>query len=427
FESGRWNRMQILPPGRVFPLASDTPPAAGQDLQVLGVLEGWEDDNATYVAEESWPGFPLSLVLARKGRLTPTETLIILRQIARGLDQAQRRGWEIRDLRPSNFIICFPSETNQSDVRKLIDRRIDCWPSFVVKMRVHDCMRALIEPAPSIESSLATAGDRSLTVDQIQRRFMGLTIHLLTGGTGELPTDILPAELMELFVSCSQNFMSPTRFLEHFAAALPESPEEPAELSWAWADYAKAIGASNSAPTPAPQPAAAAPRPTVSTPFIPVAPPAANDPSAVFNLNAVFTPESMLPSPNGEQAADGVLQRANVIPPAPKVEEPELSVPSMPETPFDPRPIDDMARAAAPSVEEEVTLVPLSQKKPNRFLKLLRLSAQVTAIGLAPIAVFIAIVVVQSQEEANAGDDAALPTIDEPQPQLAPSDDRPQN
>lgn len=407
-------RMQILPPGRVFPLTSDTPPAAGQDLQVLGVLEGWEDDKATYVAEEAWPGFPLSLALARKGRLTPTETLIVLRQIARGLDQAQRRGWEIRDLRPSNLMVCFQSETNQSDIRKMIDRRIDCWPSFVVKLRVHDCMRALIEPAPTIESSLAAAGDRTLTVDQIQRRFMGLTIHLLTGGTGELPTDSLPAKLMELFVKCSKSFMSPTRFLEHFAAALPEAPEEPAELSWAWADYSKALNAPE--PIPAPKPVTSRPP---ASPFIPVAPPAAGDPANVFNLSAVFSQEPLSPAPNGKHAADGVLQRANIIPPAPQTEEPEPSIQNNAETPFDTRPLDDTNGASTPTVDDEVTLVPLSQKKPNRALKFLRLTAQVTAIGLAPIAVFICVVVVQAREEASAKNGTPLPIIEEPQAQVA--------
>lgn len=404
-------RVQILPPERVHPGSPSPTPQSADALQLLRVLEAWEGDEATWVAEEGWPGFPLSLVLATKGRLTATETLIALRQVALGIEQAQRHSVEIPDLRPANLVVCFPATTNQSDLRKNLERRLDCWPSFVIKIRTQATTLSLLEPPHQIERALVNASVNDSENERLKRRFLALAIELLTGGTGELPTESLPPALMDLFVECGRKMQSgerlpePEDVLENFADALPEAPPELAAVTWSWADYSNA----KSQPIPAPAPAAAdsvidSDRSTVVLPPSPF-----TESARLVNSFAVPAPSRPAAHARPPEPVDLELEdqprrprRARVVPQPGPI---EIATEFAPLTeaeaavrlrigdpaPFDPAPVDDAAIAAAniEPTEPSIELAPMSSRNSGRLGKIAIGLLQLIAIVVIPIVIFI--------------------------------------
>jgi len=75
-------------------------------------------DGMPYIAMELLHGEDLSTLLARRGRLTASETAEIVRQICVGLGQAHAEGIVHRDLKPANI---FLSQSGQERVVKILD------------------------------------------------------------------------------------------------------------------------------------------------------------------------------------------------------------------------------------------------------------------------------------------------------------------
>lgn len=257
--------MQILPPFRIISSQHYTPippqldeADMAQYPHLMDVFEGWESNSAIYLAEENWPGFTLPYLLRIKGRLKPVEALVLLRQVVHGLNQAAKCGIDVRQVRPRDFQVCFQQRTTQADLRQLLERRIEMWPTFVVKLRTHAAIRALIQPESEIESAIVDL--KQSHPELLHQRFIALAIELLTGKTGELPRESLPDGLFSLFEKCgrdireNQPVLAPSELVEAFATSVEDAPEEPAFRSylWAGAPNGKVVETpdSNSAKTP---------------------------------------------------------------------------------------------------------------------------------------------------------------------------------
>ncbi|MFT5466637.1 MAG: hypothetical protein ACI8UO_001737 [Verrucomicrobiales bacterium] len=397
-------RVQILPPGRVHEAAPSASPQSEDTQQLLKVLEAWEGDNATWVAEEGWPGFSLSLVLATKGRLSATETLIALRQVAIGIAQARKHRVEIPDLRPANLLICFPASTNQSDLRRSLGRRLDCWSSFVIKLRVHATTRSLLEPPHAIELALVNASVDDSEDERLKRRFLALAIELLTGGTGELPTESLPAAVMDLFVECGrktqsgEKMLEPAEFLEQFAAALPEAPLELDAVTWTWADYSNA----KSPPIPIPAPAAADSSIEIAT-IVPS--PFAQ--SELVNAHAVPAPERSAVLARAPEPVELELEPGETEPPRRRRRAPVIaqSAPFEIEaefSPFNPAPLVDEALTDPAVADRGIALAPLPSGSAGRLGKVFLGVIQMIAIVILPVTIFIGFVQRSNQTEADS-------------------------
>ncbi|NUQ37352.1 MAG: serine/threonine-protein kinase [Caldilineales bacterium] len=72
---------------------------------ILTIYEVGEQESQMYMAAELWEGGSLRDLLQHAGPLPPPQALDILRQVARGLDFAHRRGLVHRDVKPGNILL----------------------------------------------------------------------------------------------------------------------------------------------------------------------------------------------------------------------------------------------------------------------------------------------------------------------------------
>lgn len=202
---------------------------------ILRSLSVWESPDLTFLTEERYPGFPLSRLIAERIFLNPAEVLIILRQVKKGLDQALECGVERLDIHPCNIFLRILGAPHAREMEKLLQKRLDAWPKFVVMLRPHMTMRSLYEPllvdaaGPSNEDVFYDAKDfRS-------RSYVALAAYLLSGerqlaGSVRLP-DSVSDELTSFVVEMvdradrSGKAPSPQEFLSEFEnrAAVPEA------------------------------------------------------------------------------------------------------------------------------------------------------------------------------------------------------------
>jgi len=148
--------IHLLPPERLMgerlegavPLGSwkfndkDTP-------NLLQPLCVWERRDWGYLAEKREPGINLHRLLAVRGVLNPAEVLILLQQIRDGIRQAKACGVEPIYLDPSEIFLKVgkPGVMMQREIDRLMERRIDAWPPFTVKLRTHlTTRRFLVTP-----------------------------------------------------------------------------------------------------------------------------------------------------------------------------------------------------------------------------------------------------------------------------------------
>ncbi len=82
-------------------------------------LVGGTDDGVPYLVMEYVAGEPLSVLLAREGRLPPARALRIVRQIASALAEAHAEGVVHRDLKPANVLLA--RRRTAGDFVKLVD------------------------------------------------------------------------------------------------------------------------------------------------------------------------------------------------------------------------------------------------------------------------------------------------------------------
>ena len=171
--------------------------------------------------------------------LNPAEVVIILRQVLKGLDQAQECGVRKADLHPSNLLLRVGKGGAMQDreFERLVQKRIDAWPPFVVKLRTHMTMRGLYEP-PSVE---AFAG-REIADPQFQERdianraFVALAVYLLTGErqAGQEPVfaETVSEPLARYLRDCvsahrhPEPFPTPAEFVEAFEKRMEATSPE---------------------------------------------------------------------------------------------------------------------------------------------------------------------------------------------------------
>ncbi|MBL9113609.1 MAG: hypothetical protein JNJ83_01275 [Verrucomicrobiaceae bacterium] len=179
---------------------------------ILRSLSLWETPDWTFLTEEREGGFPLSRLLAERGVLNPTEVSVVLRQVCAALDQAQECGVTRVDIHPSNLVFKVGREGTPTgrEYDRLMQKRLDAWPPFLLKVRTHSTMRALYEPL-LVEPSVSGEDQESFRAqkDFRNRSFVALAVYLLTGERqvgsvpefGEAVPDTLAAFLKEMLLA----------------------------------------------------------------------------------------------------------------------------------------------------------------------------------------------------------------------------------
>jgi len=201
---------------------------------ILRSLSVWESPDWTFLTEEREPGFALSRLMAERITLNPAEVIVLMRQIRAGLDQAVECGVQRVDLHPSNILLRVGKNGPllARELERLMQKRLDAWPSFVVKLRPHMTMRSLYEPLlvdmDIIEGQLNE--DHLQDRDFRYRSFVALAVYLLTGerqsgGTPQFPETVPEAaaayarECMELTRRAGKT-PSPAEFIDKFDSLL---------------------------------------------------------------------------------------------------------------------------------------------------------------------------------------------------------------
>lgn len=206
---------------------------------IVRSLSLWENPEWTFLTEEREPGFTLSRLMAERGSFNPPEVLAILKQVRAGIEQALECGVQCVDLHPSNLIfrVGKGGALQGREFEKLITKRIDAWPPFVLKLRTHMTMRSLYEPLLVEPHPEAAARDLHLATNDLRARsFVGLAVYLLTGERqmgssptfGETVPDALAAYLRKALDTQKQfgQATQPTEFIEAFEQHMAHEDSE---------------------------------------------------------------------------------------------------------------------------------------------------------------------------------------------------------
>jgi hypothetical protein len=202
---------------------------ADKHPNILRSLSLWESPDWTFLTEEREPGFSLSRLLAERITLNPQEVAVLLRQVHAGQEQALECGVQRLDLHPSNIMLRVGKNgpLMSRDHDRLMQKRVDAWPTFQVKLRAHLTMRNLYEP-PLVdkpehgEHAEGHLADR----DYRSRAFVALAAYLLTGQRqgGILPQfpEAMPELLADFIRECLEKsrhhgqVVSPAEFLAQY-------------------------------------------------------------------------------------------------------------------------------------------------------------------------------------------------------------------
>ena len=151
---------------------------------ILRSLSLWETPDWTFLTEEREPGFTVSRLLAERVTLNPTEVALILRQVKAGLEQASECGVHTVDVHPSNLLLKVGRDgvIQSREAERLMQKRLDAWPPFILKVRTHATMRALYEPQ-LVEPVGGDGQDVTFFTEKDfrNRSFVALAVYLLTG------------------------------------------------------------------------------------------------------------------------------------------------------------------------------------------------------------------------------------------------------
>ncbi|WP_395737900.1 hypothetical protein [Prosthecobacter sp.] len=186
--------LHLLPPERIVnqPDFMALPPQAWRydptrQTNILNMLSLWNGPDWSFVSEVREPGMTLSGLMARRGTLNPGEVITLLRQIQAGVEQALETGVQRADLDPASIHLCvgYDGPVLPRDLERLHQKRLDAWPKFVVKLRLHKTMRSLckarlIDLSPW-QCQPPEASDGFTVRDERHRTFIGLAAYLLTG------------------------------------------------------------------------------------------------------------------------------------------------------------------------------------------------------------------------------------------------------
>jgi hypothetical protein len=200
---------------------------------ILRSLSLWESPDWTFLTEEREPGFTLSRLIAERVALNPYELLVLMKQIRSALEQAVECGVARVDLHPSNILLRVGKNGASllRETERLMQKRLDAWPPFKVKIRPHMTMRSLYEPLLVDFDADSTEVDEHLRDrDYRHRSFVVLATYLLAGERqlgGQLQFSESVPEATASFVrqaweqaQTAGKAPSPIEFIDRFEATL---------------------------------------------------------------------------------------------------------------------------------------------------------------------------------------------------------------
>ncbi|MDI1313508.1 hypothetical protein [Prosthecobacter sp.] len=190
--------LHLLPPERIVHQSNfiALPPQVwrqdpAKQINLLHMMGLWKGPDWAFLSEVHEPGMSLSALMAKRGTLNPGEVITLLRQIHAGLEQASETGVHRLDLDPTNIQLCvgYDGPVLPRDLDRLHQKRLDAWPKFVVKVRLHKTMRSLCKPRLIDLSPWKYNSDDDATGlaarEERHRTFICLAAYLLTG-TGQM-------------------------------------------------------------------------------------------------------------------------------------------------------------------------------------------------------------------------------------------------
>ncbi|MBL9132218.1 MAG: hypothetical protein JNG86_13525 [Verrucomicrobiaceae bacterium] len=232
--------VHMLPPGRIVEKTKyEAVPLqmwrfdAARHPNILRSLSLWESPDWTFLTEEREPGFTLSRLMAERVALNPGEVVVLMRQVRAGLEQAVECGVPRVDLHPSNILLRVgkngPAMAREQE--RLMQKRLDAWPPFTVKLRPHLTMRSLYEPLlVDLDPESSGLDEHLRDRDCRHRSFVTLAAYLLAGERhmgGALQFAETVPEATAVFVREAVDLSqvegrapSPAEFLEKFEATM---------------------------------------------------------------------------------------------------------------------------------------------------------------------------------------------------------------
>ena len=201
---------------------------------ILRSLSLWESPDWTFLTEEREPGFALSRLMAERITLNPNEVLVLMRQVCAGLEQAVECGVHRVDLHPSNILLQVGKRGPllSREIERFIQKRLDAWPKFLVKLRPHMTMRSLYEPL-LVDMDIpdgAHQEEHLMDRDFKHRSFVALAAYLLSGQRQSSGAPLFPESLPEAAATYVRECMelskrygktpAPAEFLTRFEGAL---------------------------------------------------------------------------------------------------------------------------------------------------------------------------------------------------------------
>lgn len=200
---------------------------------ILRSLSLWESPDWTFLTEEREPGFTLSRLIAERVALNPSELVVLMKQIRSALEQAVECGVARVDLHPSNILLRVGKNGTSllRESERLMQKRLDAWPPFKVKIRPHMTMRSLYEPLlVDFDADNTEVEEHLRDRDYRHRSFVVLATYLLAGErqlSGQLQFSESVPEATASFVRQAWELAqtagkapSPMEFIDRFEATL---------------------------------------------------------------------------------------------------------------------------------------------------------------------------------------------------------------
>lgn len=217
--------LHLLPPERIVSQSDFTPLTSqawrqdpARQINLLHMIQHWQGPDWAFLSEAREPGLSLGSLMARRGTLNPVEVTLLMRQIHAGLEQALETGVQQVNLDPANIQLCvgYDGPVLPRDLERLHQKRLDVWPKFMVKLRLHKTMRSLCRPQ-LIDLGLGDFGsvhetDVLVAREERQRSLICLAAYLLTGegqmrSISEFPVSV-PAAAAGYLHECLQSVHS---------------------------------------------------------------------------------------------------------------------------------------------------------------------------------------------------------------------------
>jgi hypothetical protein len=206
FESGgRPINVQLLPPARLMPrdYLEEVRRAAiriqpSQHPHLLRVIRHDDAPDGDYFLEEAVGRHTLASLRRLRKRFTPAETVLILRQIVEGLEQAESLSLVPASVAPHQVFVEFPDHSDDRAILAddvLASTPLEKWPSFRLKLRAHPTALDFTQPRrQSLERWVSSNGgsvthpaaETTRPSSQGARELALLTAYLL-GGLDQAP------------------------------------------------------------------------------------------------------------------------------------------------------------------------------------------------------------------------------------------------